>query len=321
MTIKVLVLGKIHHRGIDLLKDQKNFEIILEEDKPKNLLKICKKINAVIVRMTPIDQNFINASKNLEIVSRHGVGYNTVNVDKLTENNIPLFVTEDVNSTAVAEHAFSMMISYTKNIIEHNNAVINQNFKIRDSYKAVELFGKKVLVIGYGRIGVKFANLCKAYEMKVFVADKFLDKSKVKYETNFSNKFEDFLADVDFISLHTPHEVGTPAMFGRKQFKIMKSNSVIINTSRGDLIDETELIKALKEKIIGGACLDVFNPEPPLNTSFLLSSGNVILSPHSAAYTKEAIEKMSLSCCQNVISFFSKKFDQNLIINYKDIKL
>ena len=97
MTIKVLVLGKIHHRGIDLLKDQKNFEIILEEDKPKNLLKICKKINAVIVRMTPIDQNFINASKNLEIVSRHGVGYNTVNVDKLTENNIPLFVTEDVS--------------------------------------------------------------------------------------------------------------------------------------------------------------------------------------------------------------------------------
>ena len=95
------------------------------------------------------------------------------------------------------------MISYTKNIIEHNNAVINQNFKIRDSYKAVELFGKKVLVIGYGRIGVKFANLCKAFEMKVFVADKFLDKSKVKYETNFSNKFEDFLADVDFISLHT----------------------------------------------------------------------------------------------------------------------
>jgi len=321
MKIKVLVLGKIHHAGINLLKDQKNFEIILEEDKPKNLLETCKKINAVIVRMTPIDQNFIDASKNLKIVSRHGVGYNTVNVDKLTENNIPLFITGDVNSTAVAEHAFSMMISYTKNIIEHNNAVINQNFKIRDSYKALELFGKKILIIGYGRIGIKFANLCKAFGMKVLVADKYLDKSKVKYEVSFSNKFEDFLADADFISLHTPHETGTPPMFGKKQFKIMKSNSVIINTSRGDLIDEIELIKALKKKIIGGACLDVFNPEPPSNKNFLLSSSNVILSPHSAAYTKEAIEKMSLSCCKNVISFFLKEFDQNLIVNYKDIKL
>jgi len=214
-----------------------------------------------------------------------------------------------------------MMISYTKNIIEHNNAVINQNFKIRDSYKALELFGKKILIIGYGRIGIKFANLCKAFGMKVLVADKYLDKSKVKYEVSFSNKFEDFLADADFISLHTPHETGTPPMFGKKQFKIMKSNSVIINTSRGDLIDEIELIKALKKKIIGGACLDVFNPEPPSNKNFLLSSSNVILSPHSAAYTKEAIEKMSLSCCKNVISFFLKEFDQNLIVNYKDIKL
>ena len=321
MKIKVLILGKIHTSGINLINEKKNFEVILEEDKPKNLLKICNDIDAVIVRMTPIDESFINASKKLKIVSRHGVGYNTVNIDKLSENNIPLFITEDVNSTAVAEHAFAFMISNAKNIIEHNNSVKNDNFKIRDSYKAVELFGKNILIIGYGRIGKKFSNLCRAFGMNIFVADKFINKSDIDNQINFSNNFEDFLPQMDFVSLHSPHELGKPPLFEKKQFDAMKNTSIIINTSRGELINESDLSEAIKQKQIKGACLDVFNPEPPQSENFLLNTPNVVLSPHSAAYTNEAIIKMSMSCCQNVVNFFSKSFDKNLIVNYKKIKI
>ena len=111
-------------------------------------------------------------------------------------------------------------------------------------------------------------------------------------------------------------------MFSNKQFNKMKNTSIIINTSRGDLINENDLIKALKEKKIAGACLDVFNPEPPsISTNELLNLDNVILSPHSAAYTKEAVKKMSLSCCQNVIDYFNGNIKKELIVNLKEIQI
>jgi D-3-phosphoglycerate dehydrogenase / 2-oxoglutarate reductase len=302
MKIKVLVLGKIHKAGLELFKNNKQFELILETDKPKNILELSKNVNAIIVRMTPINKELIDKAKDLKLVSRHGVGYNTVDVKELSLKNIPLTITEDVNSIAVSEHAFAMMISFSKSIINHDMEVRRENFKIRDEYKSYEL--------------------CKNFGMKVLVADKFINKSDFKSEYEFSNNFEDFISDVDFISLHSPHNPKDPPMFSNKQFNKMKNTSIIINTSRGDLINENDLIKALKEKKIAGACLDVFNPEPPsISTNELLNLDNVILSPHSAAYTKEAVKKMSLSCCQNVIDYFNGNIKKELIVNLKEIQI
>ena len=322
MKYKILVLGKIHQSGLDLFKNYNQFELIIEDDNPKNILDITKDVHGIIVRMTPINEELINNSKNLKIVSRHGVGFNTVNVDELSLKNIPLSITKDVNSTAVSEHAFAMMIGFSKFLIGHDKGVRKENFKIRDLYNSFELKDKKILIIGYGRIGRKFANLCNNFGMEVLIADKFLDKSFVKEKYVFSNNFEDLLNDVDFISLHSPHEPNAPPMFSKKQFLKMKNNAVIINTSRGDLINETDLVTALKNKVIGGACLDVFNPEPPsIKNNELLSLDNVILSPHSAAYTKEAIKKMSLSCCQNVIDYFTGNINKELIVNFDKINI
>lgn len=322
MKNKVLVLGKIHNAGLELLKNNNQFDLILETDRPKNILEICKNVNAIIVRMTPINKELIDIAKDLKLVSRHGVGYNTVDVKELSLKNIPLTITEDVNSIAVSEHAFAMMISFSKSIIYHDKEVRRENFKVRDEYKSYELKDKTILVIGFGRIGKKFSNLCKNFGMKVLVADKFINKSDFKSEYEFSNNFEDFISDADFISLHSPHDPKDPPMFSNKQFNKMKNTSIIINTSRGDLINENDLIKALKEKKIAGACLDVFNPEPPsVSTNELLNLDNVILSPHSAAYTKEAVKKMSLSCCQNVIDYFNGNIKKELIVNLKEIQI
>jgi D-3-phosphoglycerate dehydrogenase len=322
MKHKVLVLGKIHQAGLDLLKNYDHFDLILDDDKPKNILDITKDVNAIIVRMTLINKELIKNSKNLKIVSRHGVGYNTVNVEELSSRNIPLTITEDVNSTAVSEHAFGMMIGFSKFLIRHDNSVRNENFKIRDEYNSFELKDKKILIIGFGRIGRKFANLCENFGMEVLIADKFINKSSIEKKYKFSNNFEDFINEADFISLHSPHEPNSPPMFSKEQFLKMKNNSVIINTSRGDLINELELVEALKNQIIGGACLDVFNPEPPsIENNELLKLDNVILSPHSAAYTKEAIKKMSISCCQNVIDYFEGNIKKDLVVNFNKIKI
>ena len=322
MKYKVLVLGKIHQAGLDLFKNYRDFELILESDKPKNIIKARQDVNAIIVRMTPINKEIISNSKNLRIVSRHGVGYNTVDVNALSSKNIPLTITQDVNSTAVSEHAFAMMISFAKSIVDHDNDVREENFKVRDEYRSFELKNKKILVIGYGRIGKKFAYLCESFGMKVLVADKFIDKISLKKEYKFSEDFEDLIAEADFISLHSPHDPKKPPMFSKKQFEKMKNTSVIINTSRGDLINELDLVHALKTKKIKGACLDVFNPEPPnINTNEILDLKNVILSPHSAAYTKEAVEKMSMSCCQNVIDYINVNIKTELVVNLKEIKI
>jgi len=322
MKIKVLVLGKIHKAGLELFKNNKQFELILETDKPKNILELSKNVNAIIVRMTPINKELIDKAKDLKLVSRHGVGYNTVDVKELSLKNIPLTITEDVNSIAVSEHAFAMMISFSKSIINHDMEVRRENFKIRDEYKSYELKDKTILVIGFGRIGKKFSNLCKNFGMKVLVADKFINKSSIEKKYKFSNNFEDFINEADFISLHSPHEPNSPPMFSKEQFLKMKNNSVIINTSRGDLINELDLVEALKNQIIGGACLDVFNPEPPsIENNELLKLDNVILSPHSAAYTKEAIKKMSISCCQNVIDYFEGNIKKDLVVNFNKIKI
>ena len=322
MKYKVLVLGKIHQAGLNLFKNHDQFELILEEDRPKNILDLTRDVNAIIVRMTPINEELLKNSKNLKIVSRHGVGYNTVNVHELSLRNIYLTITEDVNSTAVSEHAFAMMIGFSKFLIGHDKCVRTENFKIRDQYNSFELKNKKILIIGYGRIGRKFANLCENFGMKVLIADKFIDKKSIDKKYNFSNNFENFINDADFISLHSPHEPNKPAMFSKQQFAKMRKDSVIINTSRGDLINEPDLVEALKNKIIGGACLDVFNPEPPsAKKNELLNLDNVILSPHSAAYTKEAIKKMSLSCCQNVIDYFNGNIKKDLVVNFNKIKI
>ena len=145
MKIKVLVLGKIHKAGLELFKNNKQFELILETDKPKNILELSKNVNAIIVRMTPINKELIDKAKDLKLVSRHGVGYNTVDVKELSLKNIPLTITEDVNSIAVSEHAFAMMISFSKSIINHDMEVRRENFKIRDEYKSYELKDKSKL--------------------------------------------------------------------------------------------------------------------------------------------------------------------------------
>jgi len=311
---KVLVLGKIHKAGINYLKNL-SYQVDEVSDQDDNYKNVLNLYDALILKMTKVDQEFIDLSKNLKIIARHGVGYNNVDLDVINKKKIPLFIVGDVNSTSVAEHTFGLIINIAKKINFYDSEVRSNNFEIRNSFNSRDLNKKNILIFGYGRIGKKVAEICNFFNMNVFVYDKFLKLENLSNNTKIVNNINDNLSIYDFISLHIPFSNSEKALIDKTFLNKLKSDCAIINTSRGDLINENDLIFHLNENKNFYAGLDVFNPEPPHSKNELLKLKNTILTPHSAAYTEECLSEMSLHCAINIENFFKGNIDQSRLIN------
>ena len=311
---KVLVLGKIHKAGINYLKNL-SYQVDEVSDQDDNYKNILNLYDALILKMTKVDQEFIDLSKNLKIIARHGVGYNNVDLDVINKKKIPLFIVGDVNSTSVAEHTFGLIINIAKKINFYDSEVRSNNFEIRNSFNSRDLNKKNILIFGYGRIGKKVADICNFFNMNVFVYDKFLKLENLSNNIKIVNNINENLNIYDFISLHIPFSNSEKALIDKTFLNKLKSDCAIINTSRGDLINENDLISHLNENKNFYAGLDVFNPEPPHSKNELLKLKNTILTPHSAAYTEECLSEMSLHCAINIENFFKGNIDQSRLIN------
>ena len=311
---KVLVLGKVHQAGIKYLKDL-SYQVDEASDQDDDYKNILSLYDALIVKMTKVDEKFIDLSKNLKIIARHGVGYNNVDINVINKRKIPLFIIGDVNSTSVAEHTFGLIINIAKKINYYDTEVRSNNFEIRNSFNSRDLNKKNILIFGYGRIGKKIADICSFFNMNVFVYDKFLNLENLSNNIKVVTDIKENLNIYDFISLHIPFNNSEKALIDKTFLNKLKNDCAIINTSRGDLIDEKDLINHLKENNNFYAGLDVFNPEPPSSDNELFKLNNTILTPHSAAYTDECLAEMSLHCAINIENFFKGKIDQSRLIN------
>jgi len=311
---KVLVLGKIHNAGIKYLKNL-SYQVDEVSDQNNDYKNILNLYDALIVKMTKVDQEFIDLSKNLKIIARHGVGYNNVNLDVINKRKIPLFIIGDVNSTSVAEHTFGLIINIAKKINYYDAEVRSNNFEIRNSFNSNDLNKKNILIFGYGRIGKKIADICSFFNMNVFIYDKFLNLENLSKNIKIVKNIKENLNIYDFISLHIPFNDSEKALIDKTFLDKLKNDCAIINTSRGDLINEKDLINHLKENNNFYAGLDVFNPEPPSSDNELFKLNNTILTPHSAAYTEECLAEMSLHCAINIENFFKGKIDNTRLIN------
>ena len=311
---KVLVLGKVHKAGIKYLKDL-SYQVDEASDQDDDYKNILSLYDALIVKMTKVDEEFIDLSKNLKIIARHGVGYNNVDLNVINRRKIPLFIIGDVNSTSVAEHTFGLIINIAKKINYYDTEVRSNNFEIRNSFNSRDLNKKNILILGYGRIGKKIADICSFFNMNVFVYDKFLNLENLSNNIKVVTDIKENLNIYDFISLHIPFNNSEKALIDKTFLNKLKNDCAIINTSRGDLIDEKDLINHLKENNNFYAGLDVFNPEPPSSDNELFKLNNTILTPHSAAYTDECLAEMSLHCAINIENFFKGKVDQSRLIN------
>ena len=314
---KVAIIEKIHQDGIDLLNNNPAFEFeIIEDTSEKNLIKVLPNFDACTLRVSKLNKKILSYCKNLKVISRHGVGYDNVDLDYIKRNNITLLITATANAVAVAEHVIYMMLSISKSINKYDQEVRAGNFKKNaSSIKTLELFNKEILIVGFGRIGQSLIKRCKGFEMKVKVFDPFVNKEAIeKLGGQKIENLDDGLKNCDYVSLHIPLNEKTKNLINYSKLKNMKREAVVINTARGGIINENDLDKALRENIIFGAGLDVFEKEPVEKNNPLLSNKKVLLSPHSATFTNECKSRMSLETIKNVIDFFGNKIDKSMIV-------
>ena len=315
---KIAIVDKIDPSGIKLLEKKTNFEFEIIEDLSKeNLIAKLPSFDGFTLRRGKIDSEILEKCKKLKVISRHGVGYDNVDTKFLKKNNIALLITATSNSVSPAEHIMFMILNISKGIDLYDKSVREGKFEtvMHMKHETFQLLDKKILIIGFGRIGRKLIKRCLGFQMKVFAYDPFVDKKII--ESLGGTKVEDLdlgLKEADILSLNVPLTEKTYNMINLEKIKLMKKSSVIINTSRGGVVNEKDLNEALNQKIIYGAGIDVFEKEPPENSNHLLKNKRVVLSPHAATFTKECLADMSVETIQNIINFFENKLDKSMIV-------
>ena len=314
---KVAIIEKIHQDGINLLKNNPDFEFeIVEDTSENNLIKVLPNFDACTLRVSKLNEKILSNCKNLKVISRHGVGYDNIDLNYIKKKNITLLITATANAVAVAEHVIYMMLSISKSINEYDQEVRTGNFKKNaSSITTLELYNKIILIVGFGRIGQSLIKRCRGFEMKVKVCDPFVSKETIeKFGGQKIENLDDGLKICDYLSLHVPLSKKTRNLINYSKLKNMKRQAIIINTARGGIVNENDLDKALREKIIFGAGLDVFEKEPIDKNNPLISNKKVLLSPHSATFTNECKSRMSLETTKNIIDFFGNKIDKSMIV-------
>ena len=314
---KIGIVENFHKDGIKLLEEHPNFEYeIINDVSKKNLIKELPKFDGLTLRVAKLDSDILTKCKKLKVISRHGVGYDNIDLKHLKKNNIALLITATGNALAVAEHVMYMMLSLSKGVTSYDAEVRSGNFKKNvNKIETYELFKKEILIAGFGRIGKNLIKRCLGFDMKVNVYDPFVDEKKIKSLGGQKvDSLESSIKTADFVSIHMPLNEKTRNLIDSKILKTMKNNSIIINTARGGIINEKDLDQALKSKIIFAAGLDVFENEPPNLNNPLLKNNKVLLSPHSATFTNECKSRMSIETVQNIIDFFENKTKSYMVV-------
>ena len=317
MKYKIAIIEEIHKDGVELLDKHPNFEYELISDvSEKNLIEKLPNFDACTLRVSKLDENILKHCPNLKAISRHGVGYDNVDLNYIKKNKISLLITATANAIAVAEHVLSMFLSLSKSIIRYDEEVRIGNFKKNASeITTFELLNKNILIAGFGRIGKKLISRCLAFDTKVYVYDPYIEEQTIKDHGGIKvTRIEEGLKMADYVSLHMPLTKETKNLLNYDVFKKMKKNSILVNTARGGIINEHDLDKALNEGLIFAAALDVFSNEPIENNNPLLKNKKIILSPHSATFTDECTSRMSIETTKNIIDFFNNKLDKSMIV-------
>ena len=314
---KVLMVQGLHEEGQKLLFARDDIEPITIMSADENeILEAARDVHGITVRTANISRKIIENSKNLKVVSRHGVGYDSVDVEALNDCNIPLAIAAHSNMISVAEHAMFMLLALSKNVFYYDNFARKADWTTRWDIRAWDLAEKSLLVIGFGRIGSKLVKRALAFDMDVYVYDPYVDETTIKKSgAHYVDDFKSILPQMDAVTLHCPKTKETTNMFSAEEFNAMKSTSILINCARGGIVNEKALYDALTKNKIRSAGLDVYDDEPSTSSNPLFSLDNILLSPHIAGVTQEATIRMSKQAVQNVLDVFDNKVDPDVIIN------
>jgi D-3-phosphoglycerate dehydrogenase len=313
----VLCLRAIHPDAIALMRSAAGVTVeVLDPVTPESLHARIAEADAITVRLARIDAALIARAPRLRIVARHGVGYDAVDVPALTARGIPLTITPEANAGSVAEHALMLMLACARRVTGYDARLRDLAWGATPDLPTVDLAGRTVLLIGFGRIGTRVAKLCTAFGMRVLVSDPAVPWNTIKgLGLTPVEDLRAALGEADVVTLHCPGSAENRDMVDAGFLAAMKPGAMLINTARGTLVDEHALAASLRGGHLSAAGLDVFEEEPAVAANPLLGLANAILTPHSAAGTAEGMRRMAMSCAESILARFAGTLDPHVVVN------
>lgn len=313
---KVLIIGPIHEHGMALLeaRDDVTVEVIDTLD-PEVIKAHAADAHGIGVRVAQINRMVIENAANLQVVSRHGVGYDSVDTDALTERGIPLCIAPRSNAPSVAEQAMMFMLVHAKQMHVLDPMVRANTWNRRSEVEAFDLAGRTLLICGLGRIGSRLAKRALAFDMKVFGYDPYIDQEKIRaMGIEPVADFHTVLGECHMVSVHCPRNKETIGLIGKKELDALPAGALVINCARGGIVDEPALLAAVKSGHLVGAGLDVFDEEPAIDHPFF-GEPNILMTPHSAGMSLEARQRSSYQTVENILAVFDGTLDPDVVVN------
>ncbi|MGK7345485.1 MAG: phosphoglycerate dehydrogenase [Candidatus Nitrospinota bacterium M3_3B_026] len=310
---KILVSDKLSGKGVDILRAAEDIDVEVKTGlSPEELLKVIPSYDGLIIRSsTKASAEVIRAAENLRIIGRAGIGVDNVDVEEASARGIVVMNTPGGNTVTTAEHTISMMMSLARKIPQASASVKAGKWE-KKKFVGMELAGKTLGVVGIGRIGSLVVKRAHGLEMKIVAYDPFITAEAAEKMGVELMSLDDVLGRADVITIHTPLTAETRGLIGREAFGKMKKGALIVNCARGGILDEAALAEAVREGVVAGAALDVFEKEPPEKNP-LLELDEVILTPHLGASTSEAQEKVAVAVAEQMVDFFTHGVIQNAV--------
>jgi D-3-phosphoglycerate dehydrogenase len=323
MRHKVICIQPLHPEGMKALHSRDDLEVIVPESPdPAAWANFLPGAEAICVRLTKITRAMMEAAPNLKIISRHGVGFDTIDVDAATERGVIVATVGLANAPSVVEHTIAMMYALAKRLNEFDRAVREGDYyRGRTKLASMDVAGRIVLIIGLGRIGSRLAKALNGLGLRCLGVDPAFAADEI--EAMGCEPVADFRAALpraDFVTVHCPLQDDTRNMIGAAELALMKPSAYVINCARGGIVDEAALLDALNGGRIKGAALDVQVSEPPAPGDPLLACDRLILTPHSAAATPETMMRSSIAVAQNVLDYFDGRVPVSHVVNPEVLK-
>ena len=262
---KVLIIQPFHQDGMKLFEARPDVACEIVDGELEALAEQIVDADGVTIRTSPLPAEILERAERLKVVSRHGVGYDNIDVETLSRRGIPLAIAADANATAVAEHTLFFMLALAKQGLRYDRATREGGWAVRNSLDAVDLMGRRVFVMGFGRIGREVARRCAAFGMQVMVYDPYVQANVIEAAGDYRSvpDFQAVLPETDVLTVHMPLGPDSRGLIGAPELTALPETAFVINAARGGIVDEAALHDALTSGKIAGAGLDVFDQEPP----------------------------------------------------------
>lgn len=319
---KLTILGAIHPDAMALAQSREDVSITVVHPlhvSHETLEWSTRGAHAIAARAARLDADLLAGIPELEIISRHGVGCDSIDVDWMSANGKPVAIAVGGNDRSVAEHTMGMILSLSRALIPQNEALRDADWTVRSRVAPLDIEGQTLLIAGYGRIGRRVATLAQAFGMRVLAYDPYVATLADGVER--VTDLQAGLASADVVTVHTPLNAETRGLIGAKELAAMPQGAILINNARGGICDETAVAEALKSGHLKGHGVDVFDGEPVDPANPLVSAPNTLMTPHSASMTLQSTRAMATIMIQNIFDCFDGCLKPEMIFNRKDLGL